>query len=105
MGSNELERILGVVPSVRPQLSQPDLLSFRHRRLDGEAANDRLTGRIDPVRRQRVNDLVPNARLKEGSSSAGGYGRPRRGSIGTTESEAADLRPRGMRKTPFPAGC
>jgi hypothetical protein len=39
MGSNELERILGVVPSLRPQLSQPDLLSFRHRRLDGEAAN------------------------------------------------------------------
>jgi hypothetical protein len=80
-----------------PELPQLYLTALRNGGLRSQAAEDQLSGRIDPVRRQGADHLAPYAllelikiRWRLRTPCAGNQ-------YGTTASAAGDLlRPRGM---------
>jgi hypothetical protein len=65
MGDNELGGILGAVLILRPQLAKADFLAFRNRRLRHQSAQNQLASGVQPVTRERVHYLTPNALFQE----------------------------------------
>jgi hypothetical protein len=63
VSGHKLDGLLGVIPPLRPQLPHPDLLNFRHRSLSSETTKNELAGRVEPMPRQRVDYLAPDALL------------------------------------------
>jgi hypothetical protein len=59
MDGNELNRILGIVLALRPQLPQSRLLPLRCRGLRSQATKDELTGSVKPMAGERIDDLTP----------------------------------------------
>src|SRR5262249_26017239 len=53
--------LLAVVLALRPQIANPNLETLRNRGLGSKPAKDQLAGRVDPMRRQRGDDLTPSA--------------------------------------------
>ena len=96
MQSGKGIRILSAVLVLRAQLAQPRLSPLRDCGLRDQPAEEKLTGKIEPMGGKRVDDVSPDLLFKR-IQAAGGSGRPCPGTRGTTESEAADLRPRGIR--------
>jgi hypothetical protein len=60
---SESAGFLGAILLLRPQLTQPRLLSFRYCSLRHQAAKDDLAGGIQPVARQRVDNFTPDPLL------------------------------------------
>jgi hypothetical protein len=56
---------LAIILLLRAQLPQPNFLPLRNRGLCDETAKDNPTGLIQPVARERVDDLAPNTLLED----------------------------------------
>jgi hypothetical protein len=64
MGNRELGGFLLIILLLRTQLPQPHLLPLRNGGLRGEAAEDHLTSRIDPMPWQGSNHVPPDPLLE-----------------------------------------
>src|SRR5262245_41430146 len=62
--SDKLASVFAGVPALGPQLSQPRFPPLRARSLRNQPAEHNLPGGVDPVRRQRGDDLTPNPLLE-----------------------------------------
>ena len=70
---------LGIVAHSR-EITKAGLKALGDRHLSGRAAQDDLAGKVDPLSRQRVNDVIPCPRLDRierfrrfGTTSAGNH--------------------------------
>ena len=52
--------ILSVVLVLRPQLAQPCFPPLRDRGLRDQPAEEKLAGKIEPMRRKRIDDVAPD---------------------------------------------
>ena len=98
MQSGKGIRVLSTVLVLCAQLAQPRLSPLRDRGLRDQPAQEELTGKIEPMGRERVDDVPPDL-LFESIQAGRRLRATLPGTRGTTESEAADLRPRGIGRT------
>src|SRR5262245_31203511 len=52
--------VLATIPVLCPQLAQPRLSPLRGGGLRDQTAQDELAGRIEPMRRERIDDVPPD---------------------------------------------
>jgi hypothetical protein len=64
VGDSESAGLLAVVQLVGAQLTETNLLPLRDRNLGDDATENQLPGGIDPMGRQRCDDLTPNPRFE-----------------------------------------